>query len=190
MGTLFRQTPNNGYPFPPKWPLKMGMGLEASASHPRPNNIWVPPPPPPPPPPGQLSAPMSGRCRCRLSVPMVGRPEAVVDCRYRRLVIGADSCHLSVEAVVDCRYRRLVIGADRVVTFQSRPLSIDGTNERLVGPRPLSTVGTDGWSSVPTVLSRGRCRLSVPTIGHRCRQLPVTHWPEALGHGHTPCTQI
>ena len=49
MGTLFRQTPNNGYPFPPKWPLKMGTGLEASASHPRPNNIWVPPPPPPPP---------------------------------------------------------------------------------------------------------------------------------------------
>ena len=47
MGTLFRQTPNNGYPFPPKWPLKMGTGLEASASHPRPNNIWVPPPPPP-----------------------------------------------------------------------------------------------------------------------------------------------
>ena len=26
----------------------MGTGLEASASHPRPNNIWVPPPPPPP----------------------------------------------------------------------------------------------------------------------------------------------
>ena len=62
MGTLFRQTPNNGYPFPPKWPLKMGTGLEASAAHPRPNNIWVPPPPrdvparkesftPPPPPP-------------------------------------------------------------------------------------------------------------------------------------------
>ena len=47
MGTLFRQTPNNGYPFPPKWPLKMGTGLEASAAHPRPNNIWVPPPPPP-----------------------------------------------------------------------------------------------------------------------------------------------
>ena len=46
MGTLFRQTPNNGYPFPPKWPLKMGTGLEASAAHPRPNNIWVPPPPP------------------------------------------------------------------------------------------------------------------------------------------------
>ena len=46
MGTLFRQTPNNGHPFPPKWPLKMGTGLEASASHPRPNNIWVPPPPP------------------------------------------------------------------------------------------------------------------------------------------------
>ena len=45
MGTLFRQTPNNGYPFPPKWPLKMGTGLEASAAHPRPNNIWVPPPP-------------------------------------------------------------------------------------------------------------------------------------------------
>ena len=44
MGTLFRQTPNNGYPFPPKWPLKMGTGLEASAAHPRPNNIWVPPP--------------------------------------------------------------------------------------------------------------------------------------------------
>ena len=50
MGTLFRQTLNNGYPFPPKWPLKMGTGLEASVSHPRPNNIWVPPPPPPPPP--------------------------------------------------------------------------------------------------------------------------------------------
>ena len=32
MGTLFRQTPNNGYPFPPKWPLKMGTGLEASAA--------------------------------------------------------------------------------------------------------------------------------------------------------------
>ena len=48
MGTLFRQTPNNGYPFPPKWPLKMGTGLAASAAHPRPNNIWVPPPPPPP----------------------------------------------------------------------------------------------------------------------------------------------
>ena len=46
MGTLFRQTPNNGYPFPPKWPLKMGTGLAASAAHPRPNNIWVPPPPP------------------------------------------------------------------------------------------------------------------------------------------------
>ena len=27
----------------------MGTGLEASAAHPRPNNIWVPPPPPPPP---------------------------------------------------------------------------------------------------------------------------------------------
>ena len=47
MGTIFRQTPNNGYPFPPKWPLKLGTGLEASAAHPRPNNIWVPPPPPP-----------------------------------------------------------------------------------------------------------------------------------------------
>ena len=47
MGTLFRKTPNNGYPFPPKWPLKMGTGLAASAAHPRPNNIWVPPPPPP-----------------------------------------------------------------------------------------------------------------------------------------------
>ena len=46
MGTLFCQTPNNGYPFPPKWPLKMGTGLAASAAHPRPNNIWVPPPPP------------------------------------------------------------------------------------------------------------------------------------------------
>ena len=46
MGTLFRQTPNNGYRFPPKWPLKMG-SLAASAAHPRPNNIWVPPPPPP-----------------------------------------------------------------------------------------------------------------------------------------------
>ena len=46
MGTLFRQTPNNGYPFLPKWPLKMGTGLAASAAHPRPNNIWVPPPPP------------------------------------------------------------------------------------------------------------------------------------------------
>ena len=32
--------------FPPKWPLKMGTGLAASAAHPRPNNIWVPPPPP------------------------------------------------------------------------------------------------------------------------------------------------
>ena len=49
MGTLFRQTPNNGYPFPPKWPLKMGTGLAASAAHRRRNQIWVPPPPPPPP---------------------------------------------------------------------------------------------------------------------------------------------
>ena len=46
MGTLSRQTPNNGYPFPPKWPLKMGTGLAASAAHPRRNQIWVPPPPP------------------------------------------------------------------------------------------------------------------------------------------------
>ena len=58
MGTLFRQndpkytktsfswikTPNNGYPFPPKWLLKMGTGLAASAAHPRRNQIWVPPP--------------------------------------------------------------------------------------------------------------------------------------------------
>ena len=41
------KTPNNGYPFPPKWPLKMGTGLAASAAHPRRNQIWVPPPPPP-----------------------------------------------------------------------------------------------------------------------------------------------
>ena len=40
------KTPNNGYPFPPKWPLKMGTGLAASAAHPRRNQIWVPPPPP------------------------------------------------------------------------------------------------------------------------------------------------
>ena len=51
MGHFLRKIPNNGYPFLQKWPLKMGTGLEASASHPRPNNIWVPPPPPP----GRLS---------------------------------------------------------------------------------------------------------------------------------------
>ena len=43
MGTLFRKTPNNGYPFPPKWPLKMGTGLAASAAHPRQTTSEYPP---------------------------------------------------------------------------------------------------------------------------------------------------
>ena len=30
------------YLFLPKWPLKMDMGFEARAAHPRPNQIWVP----------------------------------------------------------------------------------------------------------------------------------------------------
>ena len=37
-----------GIPFSAKWPLKIGIGLAASAAHPRRNQIWVPPPPPPP----------------------------------------------------------------------------------------------------------------------------------------------
>ena len=45
--TLWPSTFNNGYPFPPKWPLKIGTGLAASAADPRRNQIWVPPPPPP-----------------------------------------------------------------------------------------------------------------------------------------------
>ena len=86
--------------------------------------------PNPLPPPGPQTNEAGGRCR--LSVPMVG---------HRFIVVGRGRCRLSVptvgrpEAVVDCRYRRLVIGAN---SCQSRP---------------LSTVGTDGWSSVPTVVS-------------------------------------
>ena len=38
-----RKILNNGYPFLPKWPLKMGRGFEAQAAHPCPNQIWVPP---------------------------------------------------------------------------------------------------------------------------------------------------
>ena len=77
MGTLFRQTPNNGYPFPPKWPLKMGTGLEASASHPRPNNIWVPPPPPP----GYLPQ-MDDLLRRLPTVPEVMHYRAEIACFY------------------------------------------------------------------------------------------------------------
>ena len=38
-----RQILNNGYPFLPKWPLKMGKGFEVRAAHPCPTQIWVPP---------------------------------------------------------------------------------------------------------------------------------------------------
>ena len=38
-----RKILNNGYPFLPKWPLKMGRGFDARAAYPRPNQIWVPP---------------------------------------------------------------------------------------------------------------------------------------------------
>ena len=49
MGTHFRQTPNNGYPFPTKWPLKIRWvtGLAASAAHPVGTKSEYPPPPPP-----------------------------------------------------------------------------------------------------------------------------------------------
>ena len=43
MGLFSRKILNNGYPFLPKWPLKMGRGFEARAAHPHPNQIWVPP---------------------------------------------------------------------------------------------------------------------------------------------------
>ena len=62
------KTPNNGYPFPPKWPLKMGTGLAASAAHPRRNQIWVPPPPPP----GNANVVLPGThrfARCMLGAP-------------------------------------------------------------------------------------------------------------------------
>ena len=43
-GPLLQKIPTeNGYPFQPKWPLKMGRGFEAQAAHPHPNQIWVPP---------------------------------------------------------------------------------------------------------------------------------------------------
>ena len=32
--TFGEDAPKDGYPFLPKWPLKMGMGFEASAAHP------------------------------------------------------------------------------------------------------------------------------------------------------------
>ena len=52
MGQLFWLSPNfwvftknceNGYPFLPKSPLKMGRGFEAQVAHPCPTQIWVPP---------------------------------------------------------------------------------------------------------------------------------------------------
>ena len=36
-----RKILNNGYPFLPKWPLKMGRGFEARAAHPCPNQIYI-----------------------------------------------------------------------------------------------------------------------------------------------------
>ena len=48
MGTInsiLRQTHKTGTFFLPKWPLKMGMGFEAWAVHPRLNQFWVTPPP-------------------------------------------------------------------------------------------------------------------------------------------------
>ena len=38
---VMRKIPKNGYPFQPKWPLKMGRGFEAWAAHPSPDQIWV-----------------------------------------------------------------------------------------------------------------------------------------------------
>ena len=112
-------------------------------------------------------------------MPTVGRPEAVVECRYRRLrrlVIGADSnlslvsrgrCRLSVptvgrpEAVVECRYGRLVIGADSNCC-QSRPLSPAVCRYRRL------IIGADSCPSTVEAVVRLAvvdCR-TVPTIGH------------------------
>ena len=58
MGTLFRKTPNNGYPFPPQWPLKMGIYGFGGVSRAPPSKQHLSTPPPPPP--GHLaSAPRS-----------------------------------------------------------------------------------------------------------------------------------
>ena len=47
MGTLFRQTPNNGYPFPPKMTLKDGYGFGGfSRAPPSKQHLSTPPPPP------------------------------------------------------------------------------------------------------------------------------------------------
>ena len=113
MGTLFRQTPNNGYPFPPKWPLKMGTGLAASAAHPRPNNIWVPPPPPP------------GGFLLRNSIELILRTwkKLMLTC-FTKMIAEQSGCHPI--CVINVSYEREIIVLSlpvisfviRIVVFQ------------------------------------------------------------------------
>ena len=49
MGTLFRQTPNNGYPFSAKMTLKDGYGFGGFSRAPPVQTTSEHPPPPPPP---------------------------------------------------------------------------------------------------------------------------------------------